>query len=80
VPALGNFTDEQEQRNNSPGMTQDTREYPLQSNDYQHNHNKNKMNGGASGGAGGASNGGAIDATSSNSNNNYNNGPERKSG
>ncbi|KAH8378402.1 hypothetical protein KR093_011154 [Drosophila rubida] len=78
VPALGNFTDEQEQRNNSPGTAQDgsTREYPLQSNDYQHNHNKNKMNGGASGGPGGAGNGGATDATSSNSNSVYNNGPE----
>ncbi|EDW03009.1 GH10729 [Drosophila grimshawi] len=76
VPAMGNFTDEQEQRNNAPGIAQDTREYPLQSNDYQHNHNKNKMNGGIAGGAGGggASNGGATDATGNN--NNFNNGPQ----
>ncbi|XP_023175026.1 uncharacterized protein LOC111602263 [Drosophila hydei] len=75
VPAMGNFTDEQEQRNNAPGTAPDTREYPLQSNDYQHNqHGKNKMNGGNSGGD---TNGGATDATgSSSNNNNYNNGPQ----
>lgn len=70
---MGNFTDEQEQRNNAPGIAQDTREYPLQSNDYQHNHNKNKLNGGVSGGA---SNGGATDANGNN--NSYNNGPQCK--
>ncbi|TDG47247.1 hypothetical protein AWZ03_006378 [Drosophila navojoa] len=73
VPATGNFTDEQEQRNNAPGSAPDTREYPLQSNDYQHNqHGKNKLNGGNSGGD---TNGGATDA-SGNNNNNYNNGPQ----
>ncbi|EDW37475.1 GL25507 [Drosophila persimilis] len=75
VPAMGNFTDEQEQRNgNSPSQAQDTREYPLQSNDYQHNHGKNKMNvaanGGGAGGATGASSGGGGGDSK------YNNGPQ----
>ncbi|XP_068151340.1 uncharacterized protein smal [Drosophila tropicalis] len=80
VPAMGNFTDEQEQRSNSPSQALDTREYPLQSNDYQHNHNnKNKLNGpgqggGGPGGANGAPSSGGSD--SHNNNNNYNNGPQ----
>ncbi|ALC38374.1 CG34380 [Drosophila busckii] len=75
VPAVGNFTDELEQRSNGPSQAQDTREYPLQSNDYQHNHNKNKMSNSVVGGGG--NNAGASDASSQhNNNNNYNNGPQ----
>ncbi|KAH8404898.1 hypothetical protein KR222_009664 [Zaprionus bogoriensis] len=80
VPAMGNYTDELEQRNGVPGSAQDTHEYPFLSNDYQYNlnnninnNNNNKANGGQAGGAAGAGNGGAIDATNSNGNNNMNN-------
>ncbi|BFF93412.1 uncharacterized protein DMAD_11272 [Drosophila madeirensis] len=75
VPAMGNFTDEQEQRNsNSPSQAQDTREYPLQSNDYQHNHGKNKMNVGATGGTG--DNTGAGGMSSSGGDSKFSNGPQ----
>lgn len=72
MPALGNFTDEQEQRSNAPGLAQDTREYPLQSNEYQHGiHGKNKPNGG------GVSAGGVAAADGeSGGNSKYNNGPQ----
>lgn len=69
---MGNFTDELEQRNGN-GAVQDMYEYPFLSTDYQHNHNKNKVNGGQSGGgaAGASNNGGATnDANSNNMNNN----------
>uniref|UniRef100_A0A1A9W2L0 Discoidin domain-containing protein n=1 Tax=Glossina brevipalpis TaxID=37001 RepID=A0A1A9W2L0_9MUSC len=65
VPAVGNFTDEQEQR--GALLPQDTREYPLQSNEYHHN---NKNGGGVS------SSGGKITTTNFNSERNYNNGPQ----
>ncbi|XP_073823339.1 smoke alarm isoform X1 [Musca autumnalis] len=58
VPAVGNFTDEQEQR--GALLPQDTREYPLQSNEYHHN-NKN---------------GGKMPTTNLNGERNYNNGPQ----
>lgn len=60
VPAVGNFTDEQEQR--GALLPQDTREYPLQSNEYHHN-NKN---------------GGKMPTTNLNGERNYNNGPQCK--
>ncbi|XP_070145230.1 uncharacterized protein [Drosophila kikkawai] len=75
VPALGNFTDEQEQRSNLPGLAQDTREYPLQSNEYQHNHGKNKPNG-VGGSAGGPGGGVASADGESGGNSKYNNGPQ----
>ena len=57
---MGNFTDEQEQR--GALLPQDTREYPLQSNEYHHN-NKN---------------GGKLATTNLNGERNYNNGPQCK--
>lgn len=57
---MGNFTDEQEQR--GALLPQDTREYPLQSNEYHHN-NKN---------------GGKMPTTNLNGERNYNNGPQCK--
>ncbi|KAH8385750.1 hypothetical protein KR009_002651 [Drosophila setifemur] len=44
VPAIGNFTDQQEQRSSHTSPAQDSREYPLQSNEFQYIHNKNKLN------------------------------------
>ncbi|KAH8298163.1 hypothetical protein KR018_010084 [Drosophila ironensis] len=77
VPALGNFTDEQEHRSIQPSQTQDSREYPLQStNDYQFKHGKNKANGADGGGgdvAGGAAGAGAGDSGGKSK---YNNGPQ----
>ncbi|KAH8335765.1 hypothetical protein KR074_001051 [Drosophila pseudoananassae] len=73
VPAMGNFTDEQEHRSVPPSQTQDSREYPLQSNDYQNKHGKNKP-GGANGAGdeGGAGLAGGDSAGKSK----YNNGPQ----
>lgn len=74
---MGNFTDESEQRATLP---QDTREYPLQSNDYHHGQ-KNGMGkmgsmNGVGGGGGGMSDGGMGAAAGAGLG--YNNGPQCK--
>lgn len=63
---MGNFTDEQDQRTT---LSQDTREYPLQSNEYHKNGKTLMTNGGSMGGVGGG--GGNGERT-------YNNGPQCK--
>ncbi|XP_036321548.1 uncharacterized protein LOC118735725 [Rhagoletis pomonella] len=75
VPAVGNFTDESEQRATLP---QDTREYPLQSNDYHHGQ-KNGMGkmGTMNGGMNGMGDGlGAAAGAAGGAGLGYNNGPQ----
>lgn len=72
---MGNFTDESEQRATLP---QDTREYPLQSNDYHHGQ-KNGLGkmGTMNGGGGSGMNDGGMGAAAG-AGLGYNNGPQCK--
>ncbi|KAI8038185.1 hypothetical protein M5D96_008874 [Drosophila gunungcola] len=72
VPALGNFTDEQEQRGISPSQAQDTHD-DTKSKEYQPN--KNKPNG-VGGSAGGLGEGVATAGSDSGGNGKFNNGPQ----
>ncbi|XP_036678481.3 uncharacterized protein smal isoform X1 [Drosophila suzukii] len=72
VPALGNFTDEQDQRRNSASQAQDTRD-DIRSNEFQRNKNKPI---GAGGSAGGLGEGLASAAGDSGGNSKYKNGPQ----
>jgi len=74
VPALGNFTDEQDQRRNSASQAQDTRD-DIRSNEFQRNKNKPI---GAGGFAGGLGEGLASAAGDSGGNSKYKNGPQCK--
>ncbi|XP_026834385.1 uncharacterized protein LOC6543109 [Drosophila erecta] len=72
VPAMGNFTDEQEQRSNSPSQAQDVHD-ETKGSEYQANRNKPNGVGGAAGGLG---EGVAAAGGDSGGNNKYNNGPQ----
>lgn len=71
---MGNFTDEQEQRNNSPSQAQDVHD---ETNGSEYQANRNKPNG-VGGPAGGLGEGVAAAGGDIVGNNKYNNGPQCK--